>query len=180
MQIRWKPVLILLAFTLPASLAGMFLSIEIRQQSEAAAEKRRLQAVEGRMKMVYTAAVIYASEHKDRWPDANRWEQELQPYMSPGYDFTLPSPRSEKPRRVAINPRCAGRRVSDGNKILFFESVSSQQNAHDDLRSLPKTEDGSTQYHLQFVGGQAYNYPLAYCDTMRSDPNWAERNQGVL
>jgi len=180
MRIRWKSVLTLLAFTLPAALAGSLLSVAIKHRMQEVVENNRVYTVASRMRLAVIAAEQYAGEHKGHWPDAYCWEQELQPYTPPGYDFTLPAPPSTKPRRIAINPRCAGKIRGDGTVILFFESVSPERNAHDDLHSLPKNSDGSTLYHLQFCGGQAYDYPLEYCDFMRSDPNWARRNLGSL
>jgi len=83
----------------------------------------------------------YLRDHNEQYPDADRWEDELRPYLH-GMSVTLQS-RGGVPHRLAMNVYLSGHSDSDiqapGRVIMFYETADRHPNAHgvptDALRS---------------------------------------------
>jgi len=74
----------------------------------------------------------YLQDHNERYPDVDRWEDELRPYLK-GMPVTLQS-RGGVPHRLGINVHLSGH--SDGDFaelsriIMFYETADGHPNAH--------------------------------------------------
>ena len=114
--------------------------------------------VVSKMKLLDIAALTYAADHNDRFPDAANWEQELRPYLDPYvHDFTLPSVPGQQSHRIALYKNVAGRKLNDfadpSGMALFFESTAQGPNAADNLETLPP--DGQS-IAVAFAMGHVY------------------------
>lgn len=120
------------------------------------------------------AALQYAYEHNDRYPDAGRWEQELAPYFEPGAGDILhpPAPWGGTPRRFSLNPAFAGKVMASvaesSNTWMFYESVSRTHSASDDLVNWPDPKrDGGQAYAVVYGDGHCYLRPPVWKEGIR-------------
>ena len=161
MLFRWRKALTLFVCLIPATLAGAKVAAEVAYRCDQRAENRRCGTVTHQVRQVQDAAMYYAAEH-DHFPDADRFESELRPYLAPGFRFSLPSPRGTRPQRIAMNSRFSRRPMNaDLTGVVFFESVAPTPNAHDELYSVPAAEDGSVDSYFGYADGHGYSYPVA-------------------
>jgi hypothetical protein len=78
-----------------------------------------------KMRMAGLAVVMYTQDHDGRLPSADRWEEELRPYLPPDMKFTLKDVLGREPTRITMNRELSGkeweRMEGPGKVILFFE-----------------------------------------------------------
>jgi prepilin-type processing-associated H-X9-DG protein len=85
------------------------------------------------------AALKFAKEHNDTLPSANKWEDELKPYVPDAATFGCVN-EAGLPGRYALNAKVAGKMLADikdpETTVLFFESTSDKPSATDPMDSL--------------------------------------------
>jgi hypothetical protein len=120
-------------------------------------------------RMLGLAASQYAQDHKDRYPDAGRWEQELTPYFDSraGDIVHPPAPFGGTPRRFSLNPALSGKPMAQvaapADIWMFYESVSRTPSASDDLDNWPDTKrDGGQVYAVVYGDGHCYSRPPSW------------------
>ena len=128
-------------------------------------------------KLLGLAAIQYAQEHKDRYPDAGRWEQELAPYLAlNGKDFGdalhPPTPFRGTPRRFSLNPALSGKSLASVNNPasvwVFYESVSRTPSASDNLDAWPDPKrDGGDMSAVVYGDGHVYSRLLEWKQGVR-------------
>lgn len=125
-------------------------------------QRRELQALSD-ARQLGLAAIQYAQDNKDHYPDAGCWEQELKPYLNSNTaDIFHPlAPIGGTPRQFSLNPALSGKslaNVSDPtNTWLFYESVSSKASASDNLDYFPDAEeDGGHNFAVVYGDGHVY------------------------
>ncbi len=109
------------------------------------------------------AAIQYAQDNKEHYPDAGRWEQQLRPYLDPqARDIFHPlAPIGGTPRQFSLNPALSGKsmaKVGDPTDTwLFYESVSQKSSASDNLDYFPApAKDGGHNSAVVFGDGHIY------------------------
>ena len=114
-------------------------------------------------KLLGLAALQYADDNKEHYPDAGRWEQELKPYLNSNTaDILHPlAPIGGTPRQFSLNPALSGKslaKVSDPTDTwLFYESVSQKSSASDNLDYFPDAEeDGGHNFAVVYGDGHVY------------------------
>ena len=125
-------------------------------------------------RMLGLAAIQYAYEHKEHYPDSGRWEQELSPYFEPGaWDILHPPPPiGGTPRRFSLNPALSGRTLaqtaSPADFWMFYESVARTPSASDDLDNWPdQRRDGGQVCAVVYADGHCYLRPLVWKQGIR-------------
>ena len=124
-------------------------------------------------KLLGLAALEYAQDHNGRYPNAGRWEMELTPYLLPNIKgvpgipsvegiFCPPGPMGSTSRRFSLNPALAGKSLAQVNEPsstwLFYESVSKQPSAGDNLGNWPDLrQDGSDIAAVVWGDGHCYS-----------------------
>ena len=160
MMFRWHKALALLGCVLPATLAGIKVSADYADKAVKAKENHCLGASSLKMSTLIRAAQMYEWENH-HFPDANRFETELLPYLPRGFDFTLPKAPYSPQCRIAMNARLSGvSENTDLDCVIFFPSVKTAPNAHDELTSLPTLDDNIETISMKFSRGYGYTYPL--------------------
>ena len=85
------------------------------------------------------AALKFAKEHNDTLPSANKWEDELKPYVPDPATLRCTN-EAGLPGRYALNAKVAGKLLADipnpETTVLFFESTSDKPSATDPLDTL--------------------------------------------
>ena len=135
-------------------------------------------------RMLGFAAMEYAHDHGNRYPDAGRWEPELRPYFvsnsTQSHDYSdllqPPAPIGGKPRRFSLNPVLSGKalaQVNDPtNTWLFYESVSTSASASDNLTFFPTADhSGMANAAVAFGDGHAYTEGKRWLSACRSPQN---------
>ena len=124
--------------------------------------------------MLGFAAIQYAQDHKDHYPDAGRWEQELAPYFDARVgDIAHPTaPIGGTPHRFSLNPALSGKAMgqiaSPAEVWRFYESVSRTPSASDDLDHWPDSEhDGGQMYAVVYGEGHCYSRPPVWKQGIR-------------
>jgi len=125
-------------------------------------------------KQLGLAAIQYAQDNKDHYPDAGRWEQELKPYLDPqSRDIFYPlAPIGGTPRRFSLNPAVSGKTFTQTANLnapwLFYESVSKKPSASDDLDYWPDpNHDGGHLFAVVYTEGYAYPRPPEWKQAVR-------------
>jgi len=117
-------------------------------------------------RMLGVAVTQYAQDHKDHFPDAGRWEQEVAPYFNASAgDIIHPAPPiGGTPRRFSLNPALSGKTLaqiaSPADIWMFYESVAQTPSASDDLDNWPDPKrDGGQVYAVVYGDGHCYSRP---------------------
>ena len=128
-------------------------------------------------KMLGLAAIQYAQDHNNRYPDAGRWEQELAPYLAPdekdfGSIVHPPTPFGGTPRRFSLNPALSGKTLAQtdnaANVWMFYESISKTPSASDDLDAWPDPEkDKGQESAVVYADGHSYSRPFEWKQGIR-------------
>ncbi len=129
-------------------------------------------------KLLGLATLEYTQDHNNRYPDAGRWEQELKPYLDrnfkPGFGDIVhpPAPIGGALRRFSLNPAVAGKTETQISGLrtpwLFYESVSTQPSATDDLDNWPDPKrDGGTNFIVVYTEGYSYPRPPEWKQAVR-------------
>jgi len=137
--------------------------------SRKAREAARAASSMSNLKQIALATLIYAQAHKDRLPDADRWADEVLPYLigpqaSPADRervtkglFRDPSAPEGQNWTYAFNRNLSGRLLSSikdpSNTVLVFESTTSVKNAADVGASVPRPGRHSGGSHYAFADG---------------------------
>jgi len=123
-------------------------------------------------KVLGIATFEYEQQHHGQCPHAGRWEQELAPYLAPNAVNILhpPTPWCGTPRRFSLNPTLSGKSMtkidSPAAVWMFYESVSQQPSASDDLNYWPESKrDGGNYVTVLFGDGHSYT----------ERPEWKQR-----
>ena len=114
------------------------------------------------MKNLAVAGQTYAADHDDRLPDADRWVEELRPYLNNEAVFKCPEDKSQAFASYAMNAALSGMSLDDiedpSAVVLFYETASPGPNpvgGMEDLAS-PRHLDGNNfafpDGHAQWVG----------------------------
>lgn len=130
-------------------------------------------------KMLGLAAIEYAQDHNNHFPDAGRWEQELTPYLADnsypasGDIIHPPAPVGGRPRQFSLNPALSGKLIAQvdnpANTWLFYESLSTTSSASDNLAFFPKTnKNGIAASAIVFADGHAYSQGERWKSTCQS------------
>ena len=145
-----------------AVLAGVLLAGSGVFSVERINQHREVQALSD-ARQLGLAALQYAQDNKEHYPDADHWEQELKPYLDPqASDVFHPlAPIGGTPRQFSLNPALSGKsmvKVSDPtNSWLFYESVSPKKSASDNLDYFPDAEkDGGHNSAVVYGDGHIY------------------------
>lgn len=124
--------------------------------------------------MLGRAALEYAQDHRERYPDGGKWEQELMPYLGADAARMLhpPAPLQGTPRRFSLNPALAGKTSAQfpekSTPWLFYESVASTSSATDDLAYWPNpSKDGGFSSAVVYDDGHFYSRPFAWKQAVR-------------
>ena len=128
-------------------------------------------------KMLGLAAIQYAQDHNNRYPDAGRWEQELEPYLTPNDkyfgDVVHPqTPFQGTARRFSYNPALSGKSLASVDNPsgvwMFYESVSEKPSASDDLDAWPDPErDKGNMFAVVYGDGHCYSRPFEWKQGVR-------------
>ena len=113
------------------------------------------------------AAIQYAQDNNEHYPDAGRWEQEIRPYLAlssmSGYRDIIhpPAPIGGVPRQFSLNPALSGKalaQVKDPTDTwLFYESLSPNTSASDNLAFFPNAaENSGANSAVVFGDGHSY------------------------
>lgn len=118
----------------------------------------------------FDAGVSYAQSHGGCLPDANHWEEALYPHKTRAEAdayVQVPTLFWERPRRLAMNAALSSRNINTlkhpDKVILFYESVSPQHDASDNVASLPPCDArGGMDIAIGFADGHVEQVPCAY------------------
>jgi len=142
-----KPIL----RTIPLAL-GLALAAGIATYSHAARQPRPARSCRENLRQLGAAMRRYLSDHERRLPPADRWAEELAPYLKGGDAWYCPqcSPRAHS---YAMNRRVADCDAGDEKlwgKVLLFESGAGRKNAADAGESLcsPARHKGGNYFLL--------------------------------
>ena len=154
-------------------LAAVFIAVAAVFSVERINQKREHLALSSAMQLGI-AVSEYAQDHKDHYPDAGRWEQELAPYFDArAGDIVHPTaPIGGTPRRFSLNPALSGKAMgqiaSPADVWMFYESVSRTPSASDDLDHWPDSEhDGGQMYAVVYGDGHCYSRPPVWKQGIR-------------
>ena len=117
-------------------------------QKMAGGEAERTQCANN-LKQLTTAAHMYAADHDETFPDADKWMDQLMPYLKNAKFFSCPA--SDLEYAYAMNRALGGVNLEDienpGEVVLFFESDLGVRNASgnaDAVADPPRHNGGST------------------------------------
>jgi prepilin-type processing-associated H-X9-DG protein len=86
------------------------------------------------------AAMMFAQDHDEMLPSADKWTDELKPYIKNDKVFVDPE-TPELPCGYAINAKIAGKSLADiaepATTVLFFDSATGKPNTADAMTSVP-------------------------------------------
>jgi hypothetical protein len=95
-------------------------------------------ACEVRLRSLYSAISIYASDHEDRLPNAENWSESIANYLSKLEDLHCPSAASNG---YAFHLDLQGAKLSGvaspAGNALVFDSSDLRKSAADNMQSLP-------------------------------------------
>jgi len=155
------------------ALAAVLIAVAAVFSVEIINQKREHQALSSAMQLGIAAAE-YAQDHKDHYPDAGRWEQELAPYFNARVgDIVHPmAPFGGTPRSFCLNPAFSGKTMGQiaepANTWMFYESVSRTPSASDDLDHWPDPKrDGGQMYAVVYGDGHCYSRPPVWKQGIR-------------
>lgn len=93
------------------------------------------------LKQIALGILIYAQDHDQRLPDADKWVDEIMPYLKSEAIFRDPSAPAEQKYSYAFNRNLSGVRMSalaaPATTVLLFESTTGVKNATDAGTSVP-------------------------------------------
>ena len=125
----------------------------------------------------FDAGVSYAQSHGGYLPDANHWEEALYPHKTRAEAdayVQVPTLFWERPRRLAMNAALSNRNINTlkhrDKVILFYESVSPQHDASDNVASLPPCDArGGMSIATGFADGHVEEVPCTYRASVLKD-----------
>ena len=112
-----------------------------------AGEAKRVACISN-LKQITTAAYMYAKDHDDTLPDADKWVDQVMVYLENAELFSCPA--SDLEYAYAMNGALSGVKMEDIEKpsevVIFFESNLGVRNAHgnaDDAADPPRHDGGN-------------------------------------
>ncbi len=102
------------------------------------------------VKQLVISTFMYAKDHEDTFPDADKWVDEVMPYLQNVH--VLCCPASDLEYAYAMNSALSGVKMADIEKpsetVLFFESDLGVRNAHGNADAVadPPRHDGGNFY----------------------------------
>jgi len=123
------------------------------------------------LKQICLAFIMYAQDYKGTFPKAEKWTDDLRPYVGADALFRCPAaPGLEC--GYAMNSRVAGKRLAEiarpAETVLVFDSTKGTRNAADALQSVPKDPP-------RHQGGNNFGYCDGHCKCAAVDqtpPAW--------
>ncbi len=133
-------------------------AVMLRPVLEKSRANARKAACLSNIKNLTIAAQAYAMEHDDRLPEADRWVEELRPYINNEAILKCPDDESEALSSYAMNQTLSGKSLGEiedpASVVLFYETASPGENpvgGEDDLAS-PRHLEGN---NYAFADGHA-------------------------
>jgi len=124
-------------------------------------EKARHVSSESNLRQIALGIIQYVQDHDETFPDADKWIDEVMPYIKTEMVFRDPSAPAGEKWSYAFNKNLSGKKLVDlqspATTVLLFESAAGVKNASDAGESLPKPgrHNGGTDYafadgHVKF------------------------------
>jgi len=130
-----------------ANFPAPFVDMLAVEAKRAADEADRAECMNN-LKQITTGAYMYAEDHDDTLPDADKWVDQVMVYLENARLFSCPS--SDLEYAYAMNSALSGVKTEDIGKpsetVLFFESNLGVRNAHgnpDDVAAPPRHDGGN-------------------------------------
>lgn len=116
-----------------------------------AREKARSANCLSNMKQLSLAAFLYAEDHHDRLPDANRWVTELLPYTRNNrLLFKCGKDESKAASSYGMNTALSGMKLGDvtqpSETILFYETAHPGINPHGGIKDIINRHNGGSDF----------------------------------
>jgi len=160
------------ALTLAAALGGAFLVSSAPAQSPApdkaalTPEQQRFRAMQTQdvmnLKEIALAITQYTQDHKEHFPDADHWMDQITPYLEGRPAFFDPFKPGAKHYAYALNRNCSKKPLSafdsPSETVAVFDSTLGTRNASDtgqSLRRIKRPSDSSAFSGYAFVDGHA-------------------------
>ena len=109
------------------------------------------------LKELALGVVRYAQDHDRRLPDADKWADEILPYVHDEQLFHDPQDAEDHKWSYAFNRELSGKRLSafgsPATTVLLFDSTSGERNASDTGQSLPHPGRHGAHIMFAFVDG---------------------------
>jgi hypothetical protein len=158
-------ILAVLMILIPPVLSLEFAIIKRGQRWQA--EKHVIEGLSV-IKQLGIAASLYASDHNERLPSADRWEQELRPYLPPSVSsYRFKPVLGREATRIVMNRELSGVKIDSlnapANVILFFETAARTPGSSATLDALP-TEEQMENSLLCWADSHCYARPTALRD----------------
>lgn len=146
--------------TVPDTTAGGARRIDILKSMDllddpafkGAREKARQASSQSNMKQISLGIIQYTQDHDERFPDADKWVDEVMPYIKTEAVFRDPSAPAGEKWSYTFNKNLSGKSLaaldSPATTVLLFESAAGVKNASDTGASVPKPgrHSGGTDY----------------------------------
>jgi prepilin-type processing-associated H-X9-DG protein len=139
------------------SLLVAILKPVIQQQKEQARRQALSDTCGSQLEQLAAAMDSYLADHDNRYPSADRWVQELRPYIEDAKVFKCPEDTSEAFSSYGMNAALSGLSPDDVADpewtVLFYETASPGANPSggaDDVADSPRHVDGN---NFAFVDG---------------------------
>lgn len=124
-----------------------FVDMLAAEAKRAADEADRAECMNN-LKQIMTAAYMYAEDHDDRLPDADKWVDQVMPYLQNDKLFSCPA--SDLEYAYAMNSAVSGVKHGDiensSEIVIFFEADLGVRNAHgltDAIADPPRHDPGN-------------------------------------
>ena len=125
---------------------------------------------ESNLKQIGLALIQYTQDNDQKLPDADKWVDEIYPYLKTESVFRDPSAPAGEKWSYAFNKNLSGVKLSDlawpATAVILFESTLGTKNATDTGESVPKPgrHNGGTDYafadgHVKLIGDGAKPAP---------------------
>lgn len=140
--------------------------------AEILASKKERTLCASNLKQIGWAILQYTMDHNERLPHADRWVDEIMPYVKDPSIFHDPSAPASQPYSYAFNRNLSGASISrlgaPAETVAVFESAQGIKNASDTGQSLPRPErhTGGSNFvfadgHIKWLRDQAPSFSLA-------------------
>jgi hypothetical protein len=144
----------------------LVLEFEIIKRIQRQQTEKNVQEGLSTLRQLGIAAILYAEDHHQRLPSADRWEQELRPYLDPSVsDYQCKPVLGREATRIVMNRELSGVKLDSlsapANVILFFETGARTSGSSATLDALP-TEQQMENSLLCWADSHCYARPTAF------------------
>jgi prepilin-type processing-associated H-X9-DG protein len=128
------------------------------------------------LKQTTMGQLMYAADHDDRLPDAERWMDQTTPYVKIAECFRCPKVAGQNPDEYgyAMDIRMSGKHIANvevpGTQPLLFESVLTGRNAHSRLTGFPNPPRHEDRNTFSFVDGHVRMFTLKDAYQLQNKP----------